>query len=63
MIWIVLYLVIAFVLVLPMHFSLTDTIPDRGDRVFFTYILAAAWPLILVVGIGGLIYLALAGKL
>ena len=52
MIWLCLYLLVAFLVLLPAYFVFETPIPDDEDRIIFAYIGAAAWPItLLAVGI------------
>ncbi len=52
MIWLCLYLLVAFILLLPAFLWFEIPIPDEDDRIIFAYIGAAAWPItLLAIGI------------
>lgn len=43
------YMLIAFLALLPIYFSLEYTIPAQGDRILFSYLTCAVWPVTLLV--------------
>ena len=57
------YMLVAFVALLPIYFSLKYTIPAKGDRVLFSYLVCAVWPVTLLAVAGAFTYVLIEERL